>query len=740
MNTTTTPAPVTRPWTEIPRKTLDAIRSLELPAPAQAVLAFLQTVRRENASMDEMTELVRRDPALAARILTVANSAAFHVGGELRGLKQCLQMLGIRTLHSLAASIAVHQVFAVLPGMRPCELGGFWRHSIVVAELAQSIAQQTGLVQPEEAYLCGLLHDVGELLMLGGLGADYGQLLLAADGDEVPLVRGERAAMQTDHAVVGAWLIERWRLPSFMADAVLLHHRAADVAATADPLTRVLWTAHATEEALRGRQVAEDALDVAAHLVGLAPQRLVEMHARAQAQMALLAGVLGVQGTSAPGVLPVWRPPVAPAQAQMPREQLLDVVSAMAALQPLQVDLSAAESEPQLLDSARLPARILFGVDDVVFLLGSSSHDMLVALPLPGQPPQIRNLQVELRPTATGVCSRAAQTRRVSSAIRVDAETPESVVDLQLTRALGCSGLVGVPMGSGGSLLGVMVLPVGRRQLERLEQRSLLLSSFAELLSDHLQAWRQRREQDLERQAATTERLRLRERQTVHEVSNPLGTIKNYIALARRKLPDGVSIGEELDLVQDEIERVSRMIRQLGEPVPEPAPGSLGSLDVNTAIESFSALYGQTLFGRAGVELVLDLQSPLALARVDRDSLRQILLNLWKNAAEALRPGSRVVTSTSDHLFKDGQFYVQLCVGDDGPGLPEDVRSTLFQPLGAARRSGHAGLGLSIVRGLVDRLGGHIVCQSQALRGTRFFVLLPQAAEMGMATVERPAT
>ena len=77
----------------IPSPTLEALESLDLPTPPGALLAFLQAVRRDDASMDEMAELVRREPGLTARILTVANSAAFHAGGELRRLKQSLQVL-----------------------------------------------------------------------------------------------------------------------------------------------------------------------------------------------------------------------------------------------------------------------------------------------------------------------------------------------------------------------------------------------------------------------------------------------------------------------------------------------------------------------------------------------------------------------------------------------------------------------------------------------------------------------
>jgi signal transduction histidine kinase len=118
--------------------------------------------------------------------------------------------------------------------------------------------------------------------------------------------------------------------------------------------------------------------------------------------------------------------------------------------------------------------------------------------------------------------------------------------------------------------------------------------------------------------------------------------------------------------------------------------------------------------------------------------VRQILLNLWKNAAEALPRGSRVVTSSGDHVHRGGRTYAQFSVADNGPGLPDDVRAALFKPQRGPRREGHAGLGLSIVHELVTRMGGHVDCQSAPGKGTRFTVLLPQA-DAPRAALAEPA-
>ena len=100
-------------------------------------------------------------------------------------------------------------------------------------------------------------------------------------------------------------------------------------------------------------------------------------------------------------------------------------------------------------------------------------------------------------------------------------------------------------------------------------------------------------------------------------------------------------------------------------------------------------------------------------------------MNLVKNAAEALPEGGRIHLATRDRIHKNGAFFVELRIGDNGPGLPERVLNGLFTPVASAK-PGHAGLGLSIVKQLLDQLGAEISCASSPEAGTRFQILLPR--------------
>jgi putative nucleotidyltransferase with HDIG domain len=703
----------------IPGPTLEAIETLELSALPGALLQFMRAVSRDDAAMERVAELVRAEPALAARILSVANSAAFRSGGALHTVQQSLQVLGVRVLRSLAACLAVQQAFGRFAAAQPEDLAGFWRHSLFVAELAQAIASESGGAEPEEAYLAGLLHDIGELLLLGGLGARYGALLDRAD-DESSLAVVERQALATDHAAVGAWLVAQWRLPSFMSDAVLLHHQPAQAMVDADDLTRTVWAAHAAVTIAAYAAPELSGFDTVAQQVGLSPMALARLCAAAQANVLQMAAALGVPSGDSP--LPTWRPAPDAAAPAVSSRALKDTVAAMAALQPLQMELAAADSVEDLLVVARESACILFGVRDVLFLLREGMEPQLQGLVLPGQQPLLGRFRVTLEPPARDAVARAAARVAVCTSFDADDGAAPNLRDQQLARALGSDGLVCVPLSSGDMVWGVMVCPASRAGADRLLQRGPMLDTFGITLAGQWQAWRAAREGSRQRLAAAADEARLRGQQVAHEVNNPLSVIKTYLQIMQRKLPQDLGLDDELQVLREEIDRVARIVQELGR---TPAADAR-TIDLNSTVEGLGLLYGPTLFEARGVELSLQLQKPLAATRADRDAIRQVLLNLWKNAAEALPSGSRLVTSTADHVHQQGQVYTQLSVVDNGPGLPDDVKRRLFQPLGQNRSPGHSGLGLSIVGQLVKKLGGRISCQSSAGRGTGYTILLPQ--------------
>ena len=106
-----------------------------------------------------------------------------------------------------------------------------------------------------------------------------------------------------------------------------------------------------------------------------------------------------------------------------------------------------------------------------------------------------------------------------------------------------------------------------------------------------------------------------------------------------------------------------------------------------------------------------------------------MLTNLVKNAAEAVTEVGRIEVATRGLVNFNGKNFVEIVVRDNGPGIPDDVQAKLFTPVESTKGGSHAGLGLTIVKNLVDGMGGYISCRSSATDGTRFEILIPRVLE-----------
>lgn len=127
---------------------------------------------------------------------------------------------------------------------------------------------------------------------------------------------------------------------------------------------------------------------------------------------------------------------------------------------------------------------------------------------------------------------------------------------------------------------------------------------------------------------------------------------------------------------------------------------------------------------RIETRLELDEQLPPVVSR--RNTLKQILINLMKNAIEAMGAAGELRLRTQDYVYFDDRAFIEIVVSDNGPGIAPHILAQLFQPVQSTKGGEHSGLGLSIVNSLVKQLDGRISCRSNETHGTRFQLLLPR--------------
>ena len=717
----------------VPEAILDSIEAMYLPSMPQVLLRFLQLSSDENTSMAELATLVGQDPALSARILTVANSPALRRGAETRNLLQCLVNLGTRLARALAACLVVQKVFSPTVENQNYDLTGFWGHSLRVAEVARALAAEVNYTDLEEAYLSGLLHDIGQLLLLGGVGERYGSMLVLSR-DEADLRDIEEHRLGTDHAAVGAWLLDQWNLSSFMADSVLFHHTPAEEIVAADALSRIVWSAHMIcyhHKQLELPQGERDSdLAAAILMTGINISKIPAIYRQCSERVVSVATALGITETADAKTLPYTS--TTPLVNLSPKHdcndtansQMEEAVRDMAIMQPLQQDLTSLGSEAEILLAVRETARILFGLGQIVFLLVHPEKPVLSGINIDCQPELLQRLEVPLD-SRHSLAAATVLENRPHSTFEQEHPVLVSLVDVQISRILGSEGLLYVPLQGRRRSMGVMVYGVSAAQSVRLQQRIRWITSFAKMAAVSLESWRDMRDRELNLEATLTEQFEQHARKVIHEAGNPLSIIKNYLEIVNQKLPDDSSMIQELDILREEIDRVAQIMRgmsNLTEALPE-----TGALDINNVIESMLVLYGESLFTSKGVTIEKKLDPGLATVKLDRDGVKQILLNLWNNAAEAMTTGGSLVISTHADVNQNGRDYIEIKVCDTGPGLPPDVMQHLFQPLDANRKPGHSGVGLSVVAGLVERLDGRITCQTKTGLGTCYSILLPKS-------------
>jgi signal transduction histidine kinase len=216
-----------------------------------------------------------------------------------------------------------------------------------------------------------------------------------------------------------------------------------------------------------------------------------------------------------------------------------------------------------------------------------------------------------------------------------------------------------------------------------------------------------------------------------HEINNPLAIMKNYVGLLRMKLNEGHPAQDDLRVISDEIDRVARMIRDFAHrdsdiSVAELPPTKEHRIEIASLVADLLRLASPTLLAPRGIGAVSRIDPSLPTLELDADALKQALLNLVKNAAEAMGHGG-TLTLMARPINLDGDSWVELTVSDTGPGLPKEVQARLFQPVASAKGGDHQGLGLSIVKSLITQLRGIVTVETTGA-GTRFRILLPARA------------
>lgn len=188
------------------------------------VTRLVQLVNDEESTLQDFEEVIRMDPALVARLLTLVNSSYFGLTRKVDSISRAVALLGMKNLYNIAVTDAIQGMLRSSSGTTTFSPQNLWLHSAASSICCKMIAERIFSINGDDAYLCGILHDIGLIVAMEADKETFLQLIehLVAEGPTI--VELEQSLFHTNHCEIGYILAKEWRIPDPIAEAIRDHH------------------------------------------------------------------------------------------------------------------------------------------------------------------------------------------------------------------------------------------------------------------------------------------------------------------------------------------------------------------------------------------------------------------------------------------------------------------------------------------------------------------------------------
>jgi len=205
------------------KKVIDDI--IELPTLPEVATTLIRLIDDPDSSASDLNDVLISDVSLSAKILKLVNSPFYGFRDPVGSLKQAIVILGFRTIRSLAISTSVMDLFSIVE-MDGFTQEDFWIHSVGVATASNLIANYMDDVPNDAAFVCGLMHDMGKLLINQHADSIFKEILLFAKENNLCFHDAEeKLYLDINHSEIGFMLAEKWNLPENIKIVLRDHHK-----------------------------------------------------------------------------------------------------------------------------------------------------------------------------------------------------------------------------------------------------------------------------------------------------------------------------------------------------------------------------------------------------------------------------------------------------------------------------------------------------------------------------------
>ena len=756
----------------------------ELPTLPAVALRLLEVTADDQSSLDEVVALISSDPSLTARILQLVHRADVGVRGEVSSIHRAVVLLGFEAVRSAVLAVSVFQSFGSLSERRAPHFSRdeFWKHCVATACCAELMAAEitahegrraANALDPAEAFICGLLHDLGKIALETILPKSFSRVVEAAD-----LLRGniadvERTVIGLDHMVVGKRLAERWQLPSVVRDCAWLHGqspqalpstvnqpRMVNLVTLADVLVREQHLGYSGNYTF---SVPKQALLEAA---GLSPQQVSSVLKRLVEQIEPRARALGLGQTSS-GEL--YQQALAQANKELGRissqlaaknRRLSVRAKFFEALSGFQSGLRADAAPQVVLQGIAQTAIGVLGVPVVAAFsipptqqfaetvicdqTGQVVENSLVDLPRNesaggADDPAVSEVPAvpEVVMTRTGNFRRPPRPQPGDGPVLLAADEMEWFISA-ISPRLPHEHRFWICLEADGQVIGGVVWGAERGEAQRLspqvQELSVIASGWglalrtAQIREEARTLAEQLAESNRRLQNAQAEILRSKTMITVgemaagaaHEMNNPLAVISGRSQLLASQLSDP-KFKSTAHLIHEQAHRLSAIISELMDfakpEAPNIQPAELDRL-VEQAVQQAKT---QSDPADRRLEMVMGDLPPVV---VDSRQVCAALTEVIVNAIQATDGQSGRIEVQA--AYDPYSSRVVVTVADNGCGMDEETVKRAFDPFFSARPAGRRrGLGLAKALRWIEASGGSIRLESSLGQGTRSIILLP---------------